>query len=434
MKRWITLLATVLLPVAMTACGAPQTPLKESETPVPSSSPNQIEKVLLDGPGRLEGMEPVKSLREPFQKGYNAFALRLMQNAALENNSFVSPASVYLALAMTACGAQGRTAQEFLQVLGAENMIALRTDCRDLQSLLSGNPREYFRLANGLWLESSLTPAVQEEFLKTSREYFGARFTVAPFNNSLIAQINQWVADNTAGRITNLLPNSAANDPAILVNTLLFQGEFQSPFVKEATRTGVFRGSQGNVQLPMMCQSLYSPVWYEDEAVTATQLAFKDGRTALLLALPKEEGAAALNRWLDGLDEDRLAAMIKAESGGYVQLHLTLPRFRAAYKEDIVPLLKKMGLKDAFNKDEADFKGMVDTNPSLYIELVLHQTKLEVNESGVLATAATATVMAAAAMPNQIKTMTIDRPFFCALVDVPTGVVLFGGAVYQPEE
>jgi serpin B len=66
---------------------------------------------------------------------------------------------------------------------------------------------------------------------------------------------------------------------------------------------------------------------------------------------------------------------------------------------------------------------------------VLHKTRLEVDEEGTVAAAATSVMMAATAIrpPERKKyTLVFDRPFALLLCDEQTGAILFAGVIYDP--
>ena len=186
--------------------------------------------------------------------------------------------------------------------------------------------------------------------------------------------------------------------------------------------------------MTMMRQTLPGGALYEDAETEAICLDFADGRTGLLIALPKKEGAAALDAWVGSLDPARLAAMLAPQGIGEPVL-LALPRFALSYQEELSETLKAMGMPLAFDKERADFSAMADWTNRLSIAMVQHQTRLEVSEEGAVAAAATAVAVTDTALAPTLKgrEFVVDRPFFCALVDKPTGALIFGGAVYDPE-
>jgi len=85
---------------------------------------------------------------------------------------------------------------------------------------------------------------------------------------------------------------------------------------------------------------------------------------------------------------------------------------------------------EAFDPATADFSGMTDTAP-LYIQEVVHQAFVAVDERGTEAAAATAVVAGTTSAPPR-ATLTVDRPFIFAILDRTTGATLFVGRVLDP--
>ena len=73
---------------------------------------------------------------------------------------------------------------------------------------------------------------------------------------------------------------------------------------------------------------------------------------------------------------------------------------------------------------------MGDNSAGYYLEKVIHATKIEVDEKGTEAAAATvvdAPAGAAPAPPPEDIILVLDRPFLYGIVDLYTGVPLFLG-------
>ena len=382
--------------------------------------------------GRLQGLEPVAAFSKTFADGYDGFALELIQRTQQEGkNGFVSPASVYLALGMTANGAAGKTAEELYAALGVTDGDALNRGCRDLQSRLTDNT---FRLANGIWINQEKARDILPAFIAANREYFGAQLAAAPFDAALTKEINSWVADNTAGRIRDLLKEPL--DPEgrmVLVNTLLFEDAWQVPFTK--VEESIFHGAQEDVTLPFMYRMLVGKPYYEDAQVQATRVPFSQADVSMLFVLPKTEGAAALDSWIKNLTAEQLRALVSS-TDTTPKLELTVPRCKLSYDESLAGPLQEMGIRAAFDAGRADFSRLT-ADGGVYIGDVPHRTELEMDEKGVLAAAATGVTLRGVALrppEDEGKVMRLDRPFFCAIVDNATGAVLFGGAVSQPRQ
>ena len=60
-------------------------------------------------------------------------------------------------------------------------------------------------LANSIWFKDTDTFTVNKDFLQTNADYYGAGIFKAPFDNSTLKEINEWVEDNTDGMIKDIL-------------------------------------------------------------------------------------------------------------------------------------------------------------------------------------------------------------------------------------
>lgn len=329
-------------------------------------------------------------------------------------------ASVYLALAMTAQGSAGETREEMLDVLGASSLESLGEGCYALQSRLNGGGNTSYSLANGIWVDEKMAPYLKPGFLDSNR-YFGAKLETARMDGALIASINAWVEENTAGRIRDLLPAEAADSRMILVNTLLFADGWASPFDPADNQAWVFRAPGGEKPMTMMRQTLPGGALYEDAETEAICLDFADGRTGLLIALPKKEGAAALDAWVGSLDPARLAAMLAPQGSGN-RCCSSCPASPCPIRRNLAKPSRRWGCRWPLTRSCADFSAMADWTNRLSIAMVQHQTRLEVSEEGAVAAAATAVAVTDAALAPTLKgrEFVVDRPFFCALVDKPT--------------
>lgn len=87
-------------------------------------------------------------------------------------------------------------------------------------------------------------------------------------------------------------------------------------------------------------------------------------------------------------------------------------------------------MKLAFDPNNADLSGMT-TEEQLFIQAVLHEVFIAVDEEGTEAAAATAVVAGATAgfIPMEMR---VDRPFIFVIHDVTHSTPLFVGRVMDP--
>jgi serpin B len=76
----------------------------------------------------------------------------------------------------------------------------------------------------------------------------------------------------------------------------------------------------------------------------------------------------------------------------------------------------------------------MDGTRNLFIDDVIHQAFVEVNEEGTEAAAATAVVMQLSSMPMEepVPVFRADHPFIFLIQDSGTGNILFMGRVMNP--
>jgi len=96
---------------------------------------------------------------------------------------------------------------------------------------------------------------------------------------------------------------------------------------------------------------------------------------------------------------------------------------------ELAPALAELGMVEAFSERDADFSAA--TAQTIWISAVPHEARIDVDELGTRATAATAVVMSRKGGAAQ---MVADRPFLFAVRDRATAALLFLGRVLDPVE
>jgi serpin B len=360
----------------------------------------------------------------------NQFGFEVMGKLHKEGeNVFISPLSISTALQMTAGGAKGETRDEMTQALHVKDLAL--PECN--KALLDAcNSRKDFKLsvANSLWSDKERV-TVYDDFAKECRDFFNAEVRTLNFNDKAsVKVINDWIAEKTNQKITNMLNGIPEDAISYLVNAVHFKGGWNKEFNAKLTKEADFTLNDGSKKKLSLMKQSDSFLYNESEDWQAVGLCFGEEEQAVMwFILPAKD--KKLSDLVAKFDADKFNEMTKLNARpGTVEI----PRFKVGFKTDLVSTLKALGMKRCFG--EADFSrfGTSSKGP-IFIGAVLHETVLEVNEQGAEAAAATVVEMKAGSAPNRVKPFEFraDRPFAVAIVDRGTGSVLFSGAIYDPE-
>lgn len=373
--------------------------------------------------------------------GDNAFAFDLFRHISADPGNLVfSPYSISIALAMTYAGAGGDTALQMAQAMHftlaqdqlhpAFNQLALELDQEGQTQGVPADKAFKLNVVNALWGQDGFP--FLSAYLDLLAENYGAGMHLLDFRKDPEGArkvINDWVSQQTAKRINDIIPPGAI-DPLtrlVLSNAIYFKADWASEFSKDSTRDAPFTLLDGSqVSVPMMSQ--HSRFRYsEGDGLQALELPYAGGQLSMILLLPQQGKFNDVQTSLDAEKLDGLVAGLQVQ-----EVNLWLPKFKFEYPLDLKDSLQKMGMIDAFDPNQADLSGM-DGSRDLYISAVLHKAFVAVDEAGTEAAAATVVSVEASSMPaGSPVEFKVDRPFFFLIRDNASGAMLFLGRVLNP--
>ena len=372
----------------------------------------------------------------------NQFAADLWARVrSLPGNLAASPASAWMALAMTHAGARGATEAEMTSVLHLPTDAGpVRAAAGNLLAAWNDPARTAYtlRVVNRLFGEKTFR--FEPPFLGVTRDVFRAPFEPVDFRGAAEGarlHINGWVAQQTEDRIRDLLPPSSldASTRLVLTNAVYFLAKWLAPFGREATADRPFTPSNGAaVTVPTMHQTASFP-FAQPDGLQILEMPYQGNELAMDFVLPRDRAglpaleagltAATLDEWIGALAPTRV--------------RVALPKFTIdpPASLSLAGVLREMGMPTAFDPDSADFTGMAvpaDPRRRLYIAAVFHKAFVKVDEQGTEAAAATAVVMARGTgmPPEPPPEFKADHPFLFFLRDLRSGAILFAGRVEDP--
>ena len=362
---------------------------------------------------------------------FGADLYRLLTENATE--TVFSPVSVATALQMALCGARGRTAAELAGALheapdaAGGGLRATSAAVRDV----AADGSVTFRAPNIAWVQSGLPllPGFTSQ-LEDAAAAAIAQVGFAEAPEAARAEINRVIAEQTAGKITGLLPARAISDKTrlVLTSAIYLKAAWAKRFPEAATRDAPFYPDgpdRPSLTVPMM-RGTAARAYRHSDGYQAVMLPYQGGRLAMVVVLP--DGPLTAVRPV--IAAGGLRGLV-ADTSMY-QVTLSMPRFRVEAAFDLVPVLRRLGVAEAFTH-QADFSGITEAE-RLLINAVAHKAYVDVDEQGTEAAAATAIAFrpsAAFRAPPSV-TMVVDRPFLFAIIHTPTGLPLFAGQVSHP--
>ncbi len=368
-------------------------------------------------------------------------AVRASNEPTPDGNVVVAPLSVHECLSLAANGAEGETAEQIrraLRIGSLESDTVNASWAALLRDMEDRSRKQTLETAASMWLAESLT--FNEPFVATDRGSFGAEMRTVDFADPASAEdMNAWLSQNTLGRITSLATAPDANTALELLTTMYFDGKWETPFPKKDTYDGTFLLPDRN-RVPaelMRSEGEYGHAEIGD--FYAARLPYKGGDSSLYLLVPTGkiplyEAEKSLDARTFATLRDELAKADKQAHEYGSEFTIVLPKMSSRTKSSLVPALKKLGVTRAFEATQAQFGPMLEATdgPPLWIDRLDQQSVFDIDENGMKVAVSVEMGMSGAAAA--ISQLVCDRPFVMALVDEPTGVILFLAEINDPRK
>jgi serpin B len=431
--------------IYITPAPATETPTPEAATPLPSGEVVDYDIVK----GTVALAKPAADAGAASGTQIDGFAFDLLARLDANGNLCYSPTSIALALAMVRAGAKGSTATEMDAVLhqfGAPGQSA------EISALLKQLQDQTFYVdSQGLPLKPGSTPdpaapdpvllltiadqlfsqkgmSLEQAYLDALSSTYGAGVGLLDFQNapeSARLTINKWASDNTKGRIPDVLqPGDVQPATRIaLANAIYLKANWGDKFDPAKTAPGQFTTSTGTkVTVPLMSKEMeyqyaqgsgYRTIDMPLELVSSLSMTF---------IVPDD-----MATFQAGLTQAKFNSIIGSMST--YDVSLWLPKFSVESRFDLAGVLAAMGMPSAFNADTADLSG-ITTDEKLFLDKIIHQANMDVDEEGVTAAAVTVALgLGGAGQPPPHVDFRVDKPFLYFIRDRDSGAILFMGRV-----
>ena len=366
-------------------------------------------------------------------KGVNVFAFNLL-DAVSDDDRFqgkdfmVSPLSISFVLGALNNGATGETSREILKAAGYEGCSPadINEHCRYILQGSSGiDNLVKVKVANAVMVREGYE--LKEGFSKALETYYDAYVRSMKFDAKALEAINGWCNEQTEGLIPKILDQINPGACLYAMNSIYFKGAWAEKFEKGNTRQEAFTNIDGTSDKVWM---MHMEDWFEyssNEIWATVRLPYGNGSYSMYLLLPHE--GKSIGEMIDALEftawENEKSRMNSC------QVDLKMPRFETETDIDLIDIMKSLGMKRAFDAQEAEFGEMfTKTQGNVHLGILKQKSKITVNEEGTEAAAVTIGGMLDTAAPPVATgpvTFHADRPFVYLIQERSSNAIFFFG-------
>lgn len=350
-------------------------------------------------------------------------------------NYFFSPYSIHQALSMTMNGNEGEVLNEFLTLLNYEGMGLEEANkaAKELTQFLTDlDPKVQMAIANAIWYKQEFQ--VYPPFKDAVTDFYKAEVAgLDMFNPQSPNIINQWVESKTNGLIKDLIDQIPGNTVMYLVNAIYFKGDWKYRFQHSQTKKEMFHISPSqSVEVDMMeMEGASTYRYFVDDGVHYLEIPYSSGQFNMGILTTDDHN---LDKAMERLTFNNLENW--RENAQERNLVLKMPKFKMRYKmANMKDDLIAMGLEKPFVANPLNFTKLFDhpTDP-MYINRVIHDAFIEVDEKGTEAAAATAVEVGLVSTgPHTPTAFVLDKPFVFFIQENHSGAILFMGKLGNPQ-
>ena len=357
---------------------------------------------------------------QEFTAAYMDFAASLLKNSESDESVVLSPLSLYTVLSVTANGASGKTQREIEKALGQDlNISEINTFIHYLNERVKvlNSEEGFVNSANSLWIRDDYS--VKAQFLQNVVNYYDSEV----FRTELKAEeINSWIENKTDGEIKDMLSELDKDTALVLVNALLFDDEWVTPYEEGNIYNGSFKGTKGEETVKFMESN---EMFIESKDAKGMIKSYKNTPCKFVAILPDEK--ISVDEYAASLSGAKLETILSSATG-VNRCIAHLPQFELRNKLSLSETAKAMGMELMFT-DEANFDALT-MSEGLKVSDIMQESFIKVSETGTKAgSSTTVTLKDSDSETQDFEELKFDRPFVFMIVENESNLPLFIGTV-----
>ncbi|XP_051964810.1 plasma protease C1 inhibitor-like [Xyrauchen texanus] len=338
-------------------------------------------------------------------------------------NLIFSPISIAAALSNLLLGARGETRTQLQDALSLPNGFScVHSEMKKLKEEM----KHTLGMASTIFYSPEQRMA--EAFINQSLEFYDAKPQKLTNDSNLnVNLINNWVADKTNHKITELVDEVDPSTMFVLINAVYFNGKWKM-FFDPTNKREAFTKLSGEV---VNVETLYSPKYklvmsYNKKLKAEVGKFPLTGKNSLYILIPRTMSEESFSLVEKNMTAANIIEMVSEMSKIAAQTaEVTLPKIKLAVTTPLEKLLRKLGLSDLFESPNlcAMFPGESDS----FISDARHRAFLSLTEKGVEAAAATSI-----SFSRSFPSFSALQPFILIVWSDEIDAPLFIGRIVNP--
>ncbi|KAK7145705.1 hypothetical protein R3I93_013442 [Phoxinus phoxinus] len=340
-----------------------------------------------------------------------------------KTNLIFSPVSIAAALYNLLLGARGETRTQLEVALKLPPKFSCsHSELKSLKQVM----KDTLRMASAMFY--SPEQQLGEAFINQSQEFYDAMPQKLTNDSDLnVKLINDWVADKTNKKITQLITEVDPSTSFVLLNAVYFNGKWKTVFESTNKWEKFTTFSDQAKDVPTLYSSKYSLQMGYFKHLKAEVGKFPlTGKNSLYILVPPTPSEKDFLLMENNINYKTIEEMVSEMNKIPIQTaEVTLPIIKLTETTPLEELLRNLGLSDLFLNP--NLCGMFPGESESFISDARHSAFLSLTEKGVEVAAATSI-----SFSRSFSTFSALRPFILILWSDEAAIPLFMGRIIDP--
>ncbi len=339
-------------------------------------------------------------------------------------SNIFSPLSIAYILSLLAISSESETKKQLIDFLG------IVPNTNELEDVYATANTDTMKMSNLMIISDRFE--LDPKYIQMIKNLSFIGVENFKYSERIVEKINKYVAANTHDLIDNVLSSSMINSSTIflLVNTIYFKANWKYQFDKNETIRSKFHNTPSDMVDLMHQINRFD--YFENNLIQLVELPYSDDNFVMGIILPKKFAESLVD-----YTPNNIPRFIVQEINGFISnlakenVDLYIPKFTERQNIMLGPILMKLGITAMFDPLKANFQYVLDKNngQSIYVDQIIHEAVIIVDESGTEAAAVSAITMKSTFV-TEVKPPKIfkaDHAFIFYIRDKKSGSVLFYG-------